>query len=117
MQVTGTINLMRDVQVFESGFRKREIVLATEEQYQQHLLIEFTQDRCELLNAYKEGDKITAHINLRGRKWTNPEGKDMYFNSIHCWKIEKSDNNSSDDNFETAPSQKEEMLDDDDLPF
>jgi len=33
-----------------------------------------------------EGSTITAHLNLRGREWTSPEGKTSVFNSLVCWK-------------------------------
>ncbi len=89
MQVTGIIKLINEIQKFESGFRKRELVLTTEEQYPQHLLIEFIQDRCDLLDSFEVGQKVTISINLRGREWTNPEGIVKYFNSIQGWRIEQ----------------------------
>jgi hypothetical protein len=38
------------------AFKKRELVVTTEEQYPQHIMIEFTQDKCDLLNNYSVGD-------------------------------------------------------------
>jgi len=63
--------------------------VTTDEQYPQHILIEFTQDRTDLLNAYNIGDAVKVSINLRGREWTNPQGETRYFNSIQGWRIEK----------------------------
>ena len=41
----GKIKVLGDVKTFgDNGFRKREIVITTQEQYPQHLLIEFVQD-------------------------------------------------------------------------
>ena len=90
MQVTGTIKSIGEVQTFgTNGFRKRELILTTNEQYPQSLMIEFIQDRCELLNNYTPGQQVTISINLRGREWVNPEGVTKYFNSIHGWYIQE----------------------------
>ncbi|HEU0125916.1 MAG TPA: DUF3127 domain-containing protein, partial [Flavobacterium sp.] len=67
----------------------REVVVTTEEQYPQHILIEFTQDKCDLLSSYKQGDAVKVSINLRGREWVNPQGETRYFNSIQGWRIER----------------------------
>ena len=89
MQVTGTIKLIGETQTFgENGFRKRELVITTNEQYPQTLMIEFTQDRAELLNNYTPGQQVSINIDLRGREWVNPEGVTKYINSIRGWNIQ-----------------------------
>jgi len=89
MEVTGKIKLINDEQTFgTSGFRKREVVITTSEQYPQMLMVEFVQDKCDLLNSYKVGQDVKIAINLRGREWINPEGVAKYFNSIQGWRIE-----------------------------
>ena len=58
MEVSGKIKVLGDVKTYgDNGFRKREVVITTEEQYPQHLLIEFVQDRCELLDSFNVGEK------------------------------------------------------------
>ena len=69
-------------------FTKKELVGTTEEQYPQTLLVEFPNDKADLLNNVKEGDKIKIHYNLRGRKVTKDD-TDMYFMSLSAWKIEE----------------------------
>ena len=71
-----------------NGFRKRGMVITTEEQYPQHVMIEFVQDKCDLLDNYAVGQDISISINLRGREWINPEGVAKYFNSIQGWRIQ-----------------------------
>jgi hypothetical protein len=89
MEVIGKIKLINDEQTFgASGFRKRELVVTTEEQYPQMILIEFVQDKCDLLNSYAVGQDVKVSINLRGREWINPEGVAKYFNAIQGWRIE-----------------------------
>ena len=70
-------------------FRKRELVVTTEEQYPQHILIEFTQEKCDLLNTFQLGEQVRVGINLRGREWVNPQGETRYFNSIQGWRIDR----------------------------
>ena len=89
MEVTGKIKKIDETKTYgASGFRKREIVITTDEQYPQMLLIEFVQDKCDLLNNYQIGQDVKISINLRGREWINPQGEAVYFNSIQGWRIE-----------------------------
>ena len=125
MEIQGKIKIIDEVKTYgANGFRKREIVLTTEEQYPQHILVEFIQDRCELLNAFQVGDPVKISINIKGREWINPEGEAKYFNSIQGWRIVKQQDEVPQENmppvpppeaFEPADSLNEE--DYDDLPF
>ena len=90
MEVTGKIKKIDETKTFGSnGFRKREMVITTDEQYPQMLMIEFIQDKCDLLDSFNVGEDVKVSINLRGREWINPEGEAKYFNSITGWRIEK----------------------------
>jgi len=89
MEVSGKIKWLDETKTYgNNGFRKREVVITTEEQYPQHILVEFVQDKCDLLNAFQMGQKVKIGINLRGREWVNPQGETKYFNSIQGWRIE-----------------------------
>lgn len=89
MEITGKIKVLNETQnIGDKGFRKREVVITTDEKYPQHLLIEFTQDKCELLDNYAVGQDVKISINLRGREWINPEGVAKYFNSFQGWRVE-----------------------------
>lgn len=89
MEVTGRIKVLSAEQQVSASFRKRELVVTTEEQYPQHIMIEFTQDKSDLLNNYKVGEVVKVSINLGGREWINPQGEAKYFNSVRGWRIEK----------------------------
>ncbi len=90
MEITGKIKLIGETQTFgASGFRKHELVVTTDEQYPQMLMVEFVQDKTDALNSYSVGEDVKVSINLRGREWINPEGVAKYFNSIQGWRIEK----------------------------
>lgn len=89
MEVEGKVKMVGETQTFgNNGFRKREIVVTTEEQYPQHIMVEFVQDKCDLLNPFNVGQDVKISINLRGREWVNPQGETKYFNSIQGWRIE-----------------------------
>jgi hypothetical protein len=92
MEVQGKIKVIKETETFGAkGFRKRELVVTTVEQYPQDIQIEFVQDKCDLLDKQSVGDSVKVSINLRGRIWTNPEGVDKYFNSVQGWRIESVD--------------------------
>jgi len=122
MEVIGKVKLIGEVQTFGSnGFRKRELVVTTDEQYPQMIMIEFIQDKTDLLNNYKVGQDVKVAINLRGREWINPQGEAKYFNSIQGWRIESLSQQGAPDNlppvdqFEPASNVSDEEPDD--LPF
>jgi hypothetical protein len=58
MEVTGKIKVVNPEQQISAAFKKRELVVTTEEQYPQHIMIEFTQDKCDLLNNYSVGETV-----------------------------------------------------------
>ena len=113
MKVQGKIKVIGDTQEFGSnGFKKREIVIVTDEQYPQTIQLEFIQDKTALLGQFTVGETVEIGINIRGREWTNPEGEIKYFNTIQGWRINR---------IGTAPSTRaDEMIPEDehdDLPF
>lgn len=114
MEVTGKVKLILAGQQVSASFKKRELVVTTVEQYPQHILIEFTQDKCDLLDSYKTGEPVKVSINLRGREWTNTQGETKYFNSIQGWRIEKLQTESPSNQSPPIPAKEEEY---DDLPF
>ena len=127
MEVQGKIKVIGETQTFGSnGFQKREVVVTTAEQYPQAIMVEFVQDKTDLLNNFAPGQDVKISINLRGREWTNPQGEIKYFNSIQGWRIENlaapSEPGSPDmppmppeEAFQPADNIKTEA--EDDLPF
>ena len=109
MEVTGKIKLIGDTKTFGTGnFAKRDLVVTTDEQYPQMILIEFVQDKCDILNKYKLGDSV--------KEWVNPEGVAKYFNSIQGWRIDKATDAPAD---YVAPQKAQSVAVEaqDDLPF
>jgi|TARA_B100001093_G_scaffold145915_1_gene138576 hypothetical protein len=123
MNISGKIKFISETKEYGSnGFRKRELVVTTQEQYPQNILIEFIQDKCGILDSYNDGELVKIDINIRGREWTNKDNELKYFNSIQGWRIEKIEENY-DSQVPPLPT-KEELNDNensskepDDLPF
>ena len=47
-----------------------------------------TNNQCSLIDNFNVGDQITVTFDLRGRKWTNPQGQEVYFNTLSAWRID-----------------------------
>jgi len=125
MEIQGKIKFIDQTKTYgNNGFRKRELVVTTQEQYPQHIMVEFVQDKTDLLDSFQLGQNVKISINIRGREWVNPQGETKYFNSIQGWKIESLEQISEASNIPPIPPadafesttdlNKEEH---DDLPF
>lgn len=88
MEITGTVKRVKPTQEVSSSFSKREIHITTTGEYPQTLCIEFTQDKCSLLDNIGAGEDVKIGINLRGREWESPQGEVKVFNTIQGWKID-----------------------------
>ncbi|MHA1912097.1 MAG: DUF3127 domain-containing protein [Candidatus Kariarchaeaceae archaeon] len=106
MEITGKIKEILELKEFDSGFRKREFVVTTQEQYPQDILLEFTKDKCDLLDNLNQDDEVNVCFNLRGNEYN---GK--YFVNLQAWRIEK----KSTSQIPTTGFTEEEQ--DDDLSF
>ncbi len=125
MEVQGLIKEIFDTKQYgNNGFQKRQVVITTQEQYPQPLIIDFIQDKTGLLDAFQKGELVNISINLRGREWTSPQGEVKYFVSIQGWRIQRVNEQPNTGN--TPPPEDFEPLqsgnfgtddEDDDLPF
>lgn len=89
MEITGVVLNVGQTQVISDKFCKREMVIEIAGEYPQPIIMEATQDKCSILDKVKVGNTVTAHINLRGREWTNPNtGEVRYFNTLQVWKVD-----------------------------
>lgn len=122
LDITGKLHKVFDTEQKTESFKAREFVIETQGEYPQFVKFQLTQDRCDLIENYKEGDGLKVHFDLRGREW---QGK--YFTNLNAWKIEVEGDMSrpaSDENFSqdvpqaSAPESNIDSREDlDDLPF
>lgn len=122
LDITGKLHKVFDTEQKTESFKAREFVIETQGEYPQFVKFQLTQDRCALIDNYKEGDDLKVHFDLRGREW---QGK--YFTNLNAWKIEAEGGMSQpapQENFNqevpqsSAPNSNIDAREDlDDLPF
>lgn len=89
MEIQGRIKVIFAPEtVGQNGFQKRDLVITTDGQYPQDIIIQFAQGNCALLDNLQIGQIVKIHFNLQGREWTSPQGEVKYFNTVVGWKIE-----------------------------
>ncbi len=88
---TGVVEVIGDVQTFQSGFTKRDVVVGndvdSQNKYPNPVLFTFKKDRCTLVDAVKKGDRVKIQFTIDGRRWDGPNGT-RYFTDLTGWKIE-----------------------------
>jgi len=88
MTITGTIKVIEDTLQISATFSKREFVIdVVDGDYTNPIKLEMTQDKCNHLDNKQVGQEVEVAFNLKGRKWTNPQGEDKYFNTLSAWNI------------------------------
>jgi hypothetical protein len=114
MTITAPIEVIQETQEFESGFRKRVLVLKTTGEYPQLLPFEFTKERCDALNALKVGQTVTVHYDLRGNEYNG-----RYYVNLSAWKFDAEENgNAVIANAAREKAQRRDELPDfEDAPF
>lgn len=66
-----------------SGFQVRTVVIEEEDNgFKNYLPIEFTKDKVNILDKYKDGDEVSVTYNVRGREYNG-----RYFVNLVGWKI------------------------------
>ena len=97
------------------SFQAREFVIEVESgQYSQLIKFQLTQERCDLIESYSEGEEIQVHFDLRGREW---DGK--YFINLNAWRLNRPSTEKTED-VKTAAQEEVSTLPDgsfNDLPF
>ena len=122
-EIVGTLHKVFDTEKKTDTFQAREFVIETMDgSYAQYLKFQLTQDRCELIDQYQEGEPVKVFFDLRGREWN---GK--YFTNLNAWRITKPETAAAGSKEEStwasdAPLPGEEneppsSMGDDDLPF
>ena len=107
-EITGKLHKVFDTEARgEKGFKTRDIVILTDEKYPQHIKLQLTQDRCDLIEPYRPGDEITAFFNLQGNEWN-----EKYYTNLVAWRIKGGDTRDV-----PQPTAHQSSAEEDDLPF
>ena len=124
MNVTGKLIEIFETAKIKETFQKREFVLeyATNPKYPELIKFEMVQDKCALLDDFRVGQDVSVDFDLRGRRWTDQQGKVKYFNTLQAWRL-----NAASDSADNAPAKQDAPPDvdttdygagkSDDMPF
>jgi len=120
-QATGRLHKVFDTEQKSASFAARDFVVEVADgKFPQMIKFQLVQDKCALIDDYKEGDEISVEFDLRGREWN-----DKYFTNLNAWRIGKADGQSNNQDSgatnqapaaSTAPLQSNDDFDDD-IPF
>ena len=83
--IEGKVVVVTETTQITEKFAKREIVIETDDKYPQQVMLEFSQDKCQLLDECKVGDQVQIGFNIRGREWN---GKYIKIDKSNETKIE-----------------------------
>ncbi|MCE2821323.1 MAG: DUF3127 domain-containing protein [Bacteroidota bacterium] len=96
-EVAGKLHRIFPTEQKSASFTAREFVLEVQDgNYPQLIKFQAVQDRCALLDNFREGDQIKVAFDLRGREWN---GK--YLTNLNAWRIDKA---SGDSNAASSPA-------------
>jgi hypothetical protein len=92
LEVTGKLHVKYDTQQVSDKFKKREFVIELAEEingniYTNYAKMQLAQNKCEILDRFKEGDLIKVSFNIKGNKWER-DGKVSYITNLDAWRIE-----------------------------
>jgi single-strand DNA-binding protein len=115
-EIQGKIHKVFPSENKSGNFQAREFVIELESgQYSQLIKFQLTQDRCDLIDAYSEGEEIKVSFDLRGREW---DGK--YFINLNAWRLNRPSSTEKTDSPKPAVQDEVLSLPDgsfNDLPF
>lgn len=89
MDIKGKVHEVSEIINVTETFKKRELIVeyAENPQYPEFIKFEAMQDKVNLFDNLKKGDDVEVVFNLRGRPWTDRNGKTAYFNSLIAWRV------------------------------
>ena len=116
----GVVKEIFDTQEFKNNFKKREIVLVSDDQYPQDIKFEFTDETgINKLDDYLEGERVKIAFKLRGNEY---QGK--YYTNLVGIAIssEEDEKKFAKKNSTKTPKKTEKTItavddDSDELPF
>jgi hypothetical protein len=116
MEIKCKFKSQQDI-IERSNFKTRKVWVITEDNpdYPQTIEVEVTQEKVDIFSQFRQGQPITAHINIRGREWTNTHGEVKVFNTLQVWKIEAVTLPAQE--FATPKKKEKQVFTDSDLPF
>ena len=114
-EITGRLHKVFPSENKSGNFQSRDFVIEVESgQYSQLIKFQLTQDRCDLIDSYSDGEEIKVSFDLRGREW---DGK--YFTNLNAWRLNRTSTGKTED-VKTTDQEEDLSFPDgkfNDLPF
>src|ERR1700733_1022381 len=91
-EVNGKLLAKYDTQQVSEKFKKREFVLELAEEingniYTNFAKMQLVQNKCDIIDRFKEGDMVKVSFNIKGNKWER-DGKVNYITNLDAWRME-----------------------------
>ena len=117
VEIKGKIKLIGELQTFDSGFTKLQIVVSEDSQYPNDIPVDFLKDKTDYLQNFNIGDNVVVNANIKGSEYN---GK--YYVGLTAWTIKKELNDSAPRQERPQANQSNSFIDDksedfQDLPF
>ncbi len=92
LEVSGKLLVKYDTQQVSEKFKKREFVIELAEEingniYTNFAKMQLVQNKCDIIDRFKEGDQVKVSFNIKGNKWER-DGKVNYITNLDAWRIE-----------------------------
>ena len=120
--VRGVIHVIEDTKTYgQNGFRKRLVVIEQDKgRFTNYIPLEFTGDRCDVVDELNVGDEVEVTYRLNGRRWQKDPASDVKFflnaEALSYSVVGKS--TAADSSADAANDEfAEAAFDDDDVPF
>ena len=81
-KMTGTIELVGEVEQVTDKFSKRLLVISSGGKYPKPIAVEFCNEDIPAIDGARAGEEAEVRFYLGGRKWTSPDGVDKYYVSL-----------------------------------
>ena len=83
LKIKGKIKTIGELITFDSGFKKKEFVIETEDKYPQLIKFELVKDNTCLVDFLEENAPVEVFFNIRGNEY-----KEKIYNSLQAWKVD-----------------------------
>src|ERR1043165_4729287 len=92
LEVTGKLLVKYDTQQVSEKFKKREFVIELAEEingniYTNYAKMQLVQNKCDILDRFKEGELVKVTFNIKGNKWER-DGRANYITNLDAWRVE-----------------------------
>ena len=94
LQIKGKITELLTIERGESSrgdWQKQQFIIETPGDYPKNICLMVWGDKVDMLEKYKVGDNVIAHINIESREYNS-----RWYTDVKAWRMEKDDDAVSD---------------------